>query len=647
MKLLLIFALTATMASAAKDFPVWVREAARQPAGEYPPKVAAEVLLSEERLTVAPDGKRSMTERGAIRILQISRNTPQAFRTYNTKSGRIRDFRAWMIGPSGQESEIDKKRVIDIALDEHGSYDEQRAKLLACDANAPVGSVFAYEVTEEEDTIFTTYQYTFQGASPTAVSRFILALPSGWEVKETAFNHPEVAPAISANTYTWELRALPWIEEQDFSPGLHALAPRLGLTYFPAGAASAALTPLKDWTAVSAWSAGFSEQATALTPEISTKAAQLTAGVTNDLDRIRALASFVQKINYVAVDINLEHGGGYTPHPASAVLSRNYGDCKDKAALLRALLKAAGIDSYMVALYSGDREYVRAEWPSPMQFNHAIVAVKLPAALESTAVLEHPKLGRMLIFDPTDPYTPVGDLPEEEQGSYALIVSGHDGDLMRLPQLPASANRIELNVEGRVTGEGQAQAHVVSQYFGQSASAWRATTKEEGSQTTKKELERIYARRLDSGITLDNITVSDQNARFDLSLDLKVEHLGQSMMGKMLVLKPGSLAPDHGYSFPKVERKQPIQLSARMRTDKVSLKLPEGYAIDELPDPVNIAGPYGTYRASWKASGDVVMMEQSLEIKPLTAPAADYAKVRDFFDLVTGGQFAPVVLMKK
>jgi transglutaminase-like putative cysteine protease len=643
--LLVLFA--AGTCAAAKDFPAWVRDAARQPTSAYPPKVAAEVLLSEERLTVSPDGKRIMTERGAVRVLQTSKDAPHALRTYNTKSGRIRDFRAWIVGPSGQESEIDRKRVIDIALDEHGSYEEQRAKLLECDANAPVGSVFAYEVIEEEDTIFTTYQYTFQGASPTAVSRFVLTLPDGWEVKGTTFNHTEVVPTVSGNTYTWELRALPWIEEQDFSPGLHALAPRLGVTYFPAGSASGALTPLRDWRAVSAWSAGFSEQATTLTPEISAKAAQLTAGATNDLDRIRMLAAFVQKTNYVAVDINLEHGGGYTPHAASAVLSRNYGDCKDKAALLRALLKAVGIDSYLIALYSGDREYVRKEWPSPMQFNHAIVAVKLPEGLESTAILENPKLGRMLIFDPTDPYTPVGDLPEEEQGSYALIVSAHDGDLMRLPQLPASANRIELNIEGGLTADGQAQAHVVSQYFGQSASAWRATAKEEGRQATKKELERIYARRLDSGITLDRITVSDQNARFDLSLDLKVEHLGQSMMGKMLVFKPGSLAPDHGYSFPKVERKQPIQLSARMRTDRVSLKLPEGYSIDELPDPLNVTGPYGTYRASWKASGDVVTMEQSLEIKPLTVPAADYAKVRDFFDRVTGGQFAPVVLMKK
>jgi hypothetical protein len=327
------------------------------------------------------------------------------------------------------------------------------------------------------------------------------------------------------------------------------------------------------------------------------------------------------------------------------VLSRNYGDCKDKATLLRALLKAVGIDSYMVALYKGDREYVRKEWPSPMQFNHAIVAVKLPAGLESASVLDNPKLGRLLIFDPTDPYTPVGDLDEEEQGSYALIVAPSNGDLVPLPQLPASANRIELSIEGQMTADGQVQAHVVSQYFGQSASFWRASAKEESAM--KKALERIYARRLEGGVTVEHITSSDQGAKFDLSVDLQVAHLGQSMMGKMLIVQPGSLMPDHGYTFPKAERKESIQLSARVRTDKVALKLPEGYVIDEMPPPVDLSGPYGAYHADWKASGDVVTMEQSLEIKRLIAPAVDYAKVRDFFDRVTGGQFAPIVLTKK
>jgi hypothetical protein len=204
-----------------------------------------------------------------------------------------------------------------------------------------------------------------------------------------------------------------------------------------------------------------------------------------------------------------------------------------------------------------------------------------------------------------------------------------------------------MRVDGQMNAAGDGQAHVSSQYFGQRATILRAVLKEERQDGLKKLYERIFTNRLGSGVALDHIEPSDQTSRFDLALDLKVTHLGQNMMGKMLVVKPGSLAPDHGYNFPKIERKQPIDLSASMRTDRITLKLPEGYAIDEMPDPVNLTGPFGTYHASWKVADGVVTMEQSLEVKSITAPASDYAKVRDFFDHVTGGQFAPVVLMKK
>ena len=39
----------------------------------------------------------------------------------------------------------------------------------------------------------------------------------------------------------------------------------------------------------------------------------------------------------------------------------------------------------------------------------------------------HATLGRLLIFDATDPYTSLGDLPDHEQGSYALIIAGQNG----------------------------------------------------------------------------------------------------------------------------------------------------------------------------------------------------------------------------
>src|SRR5580698_5063239 len=87
---------------AAEDVPAWVRQAAAVPVPNYSAKVTSVVLLQEEAVTVDPDGRRVMRERGAIRILQASDEKISAYRTYNTKNGRIRDFQGWLIPPSGK-----------------------------------------------------------------------------------------------------------------------------------------------------------------------------------------------------------------------------------------------------------------------------------------------------------------------------------------------------------------------------------------------------------------------------------------------------------------------------------------------------------------------------------------------------------------
>src|SRR5207253_1703497 len=103
--------------------------------------------------------------------------------------GRIRDFQGWLIPPNGKTITYTKDRIVDVAVTE-GLYEELRTKFLACDSSAP-GSIFAYEVTEEEKTVFTQYQYRFQEELPVLVSRLSLTLPAAWEFKAAMLNHQQ------------------------------------------------------------------------------------------------------------------------------------------------------------------------------------------------------------------------------------------------------------------------------------------------------------------------------------------------------------------------------------------------------------------------------------------------------------------------
>src|SRR5262245_58307074 len=106
----------ALLRGASDSVPEWVRQAAEQTVPNYSAKVTSVVLLNEETVTVSPDGSRVMRERGAVQILQSNGNSVSAYRTYNTKAGRIRDFQGWMIPVSGKPVSFAKNRVIDRAL---------------------------------------------------------------------------------------------------------------------------------------------------------------------------------------------------------------------------------------------------------------------------------------------------------------------------------------------------------------------------------------------------------------------------------------------------------------------------------------------------------------------------------------------------
>ena len=638
---------TNVMAYATSEPPDWVRQAARQEVPKYPVKVTSVVLFHEETLTVEPDGRRVMRERKAIKILQRSSDTPVATRVYNVKSGTIRDFQGWLVAPSGTAQAYEKNRILDVALSQQAVYDEARVKVLES-RDADAGSIFAWEVVEEEKTVFTQAIHDFQDEMPVLVSRFVLTLPATWEAQGVIFNSEHIDPQLSGNTYIWELRNLPWTEREEFGPSLDALLPRLAVSYYPPSGNRAALPSLNNWASVSRWLSQLVDSAAEATDPVRTKAAQLTANATTELEKIRAIGSFVQQTNYVDVQLNLTKGGGYTPRRADETLAKNYGDCKDKATLMRALLKAAGIESYLTTIYSGDRNFVRPEWASPLQFNHAIIAIRVPETVALPTVFEAPGLGRLLMFDPTDSITPVGDLPESQQGSQALILDGDQGALVRMPQLPARASRIESSVEAVMDTSGRIEARLQQEYFGQSGKPLLAVHKLRGEEGLKRKFEQVWSQQL-IGMKLDRLEAVSRFEQNSLRLDarLTADRFGEVMQNRLIVLRPGMLAGIRTYSFKSRQRTSPIELNGALHQDSVKVKIPSGFKLDELPPPVMIETPYGTLQGAWTLDNDEIVFKQTLEIRSVTAPAAEFPQVRDFFDKVAGALTAPVVLISE
>jgi Domain of Unknown Function with PDB structure (DUF3857)/Transglutaminase-like superfamily len=643
--LLWIIAFTAPV-FAGDDAPPWLRQAAAATPPAYQKDVPGVVLLDDNRLAVDEDGKVTKTIFYAVKILtREGRGLAKASEVYETDKGKIKELRAWLIYPSGSVKKFGKDETADLAYVDNDVYNEARVRLISGSNEAEPGAVFGYEAVVEARDFFNQFEWPFQGRLPVVTSRYNLSLPTGWRADSLTFNHPKVEPTVSGSAWTWELKNLAPIEPEPSSPEVTNLAPRLAVSVTPAANAKARSLSFTSWADVSRWTNELSDPQIELNDAIAGKARELTANAKTEFEKIQAIGRYAQNINYISIQIGI---GRFRPHSAIDVFNKSYGDCKDKANLMRAMLKAIGVTAYPVIIYSGDPTYVREEWPSPTQFNHAIIAVKVSDDLQAPTIIAHPKIGRLLIFDPTDENTPVGDLPDHEQGSFALVAAGEHGALMKMPVTPPEANNLERETEITLEAEGAITAIIRERSVGQSAVGERRLFRRLPRPDYLKRIESWITRGA-TGAKISKVEPADNrtDGKFALNVEFAVPGYAQSMRGKLLVFKPVIVSQRNGLDLSATARRHPIVLEAEAFRETVRVKLPSGFEVDEMPDSAKLETPFGKYSATYEIKDGQLIFTRQLVVQAGTIPAAQYSSVREFFGRIRGVEISPVVLAKK
>jgi hypothetical protein len=633
-------------AAAGDDVPAWLKAAAASTAPAYDKDVPGVVVNDESTLTVGEDGHVTTVTTSAVRMLtRAGFESAKAAVGYSTDSGgKVVDLRAWLIRPDGSVRKYGKNETLDRVADTGSLYDESRVKEIDAERDAEVGAVFGFQYTTEERPWFPQEEWWFQTDMPSLISRFTIVLPAGWKASGTVFNAPKLDPSVSGNSYTWEMRNLPRVENEPSSPSMRSLAAHLAVKYGPA-ANSAAFHNFDTWKDVSKWYTELADQQAALDDPLALKARELTASAKTELEKIRAIGRYVQNLQYVSIQIGI---GGWRPHAAAQVFAKQYGDCKDKATLMRAMLRVVKLDSYAMLIYSGDRTRVREEWVSPGQFNHCILAVRVSEETRAPSVIQHPTLGRLLIFDATDPSTPVGDLPDHEQGSFALIAAGDGGTLVRMPVMPPEENMLSREVEAGLAADGSLTATLHENREGQSAAGARRMFKGLAPADFTRVIERWVSGGA-AGAKFTRIEPQDGHAegRFRLDVEFTAGRYGQSMQDRLLVFKPAVFARADSVRLSGPTRKYPLVLESLGFSETVRIKLPAGFDVDELPDPIKIDSEFGTYAASYEIKDGQLLYTRKLVQRAATIPAEKYAEVRSFFGRVHASEEAPVVLARK
>jgi hypothetical protein len=639
--------LWASSLGAADELPTWLRQAAASPARPADAKAKAVVLLDEARVVVEEGGKITTTHLRAVRILtREGRGEASGRVIYQAGTGKVKGVHGWMIWPDGGGSTLGKDRVLDVEVAPNDVYNDVRAQVITASAEAGPGSVFGYETVLEDKSVFTQFEWAFQDDLPVVVSRFSISVPRGWAANGIVYNHANREPAVVGTSYTWELRDLPRIEAEPLRPALTSIAPWLAVSLVPApGAHTGIGKTFEGWAEVARWLSGLAEPQTLGNHDLVEKALSLTRDARSEFERIQAIGRYVQGVNYVSIQTGVGRGGGYRPHPAPEVFARFYGDCKDKANLMRAMLKVVGTESYPVAVYLGDRERVRADWPSPQQFNHAIVAVALKDEIQSAAVRSYPGVGRLLFFDPTDEQTPMGFLPQEEEDSQALLVAPDQGALLRLPSSPPEANRLERHLEFSLAQDGTLAATVEEQFYGHAAAAYRRDHQPLGMAEDRKRMEAWVA-GTGSGAQMGSLEVTDgKDGSVRVVMQFKTPRCARSMHGTMLLVNANVLPARNLISLPATSRKYPVMLNSESLEETMRMKLPEGFDVEEMPRPRRGSTAFGAHSTSCDVRDGVLSCRRSLTVAAGVLPVEKYAEARAFFTSSAGDE--TVVLAKK
>ncbi len=259
---------------------------------------------------------------------------------------------------------------------------------------------------------------------------------------------PEVRELDGAREYVWS-RVDPLIV--------------VGESYVPAHHAEwgyIAYSTMSSWADVADWAVGIFDIDTNLPPSLDNVVAEIERDHADANGRVTAAVRHVQdNVRYVANEVGL---GSHVPRSPAEVVRLGYGDCKDKALLLAAMLRRLGVEAYPVLtdISAGKR---LPDWvPSPWAFDHAITVIETD-------------VGRRWI-DPTDSHQG-GVFPDIVQPAYGFGLIVRPGETGLTPIETNAPDNPDLAIEEDFTfldgGADGVEVRVITTYKGREADAFR------------------------------------------------------------------------------------------------------------------------------------------------------------------------------
>jgi hypothetical protein len=636
--------------ASAGDAPQWMHTLVNAPLPDHDEKTNAVLLLADDTFIVQGSGKMKRIKRRVYKILRPDgRRYGTAFANFDSAT-KINSIHGWCIPAQGKDYEVKEKDAAETAL--FGVQDGElmsdlKTKVLVIPAADP-GNIVGYEIEQEVHPYVIQDVWAFQYENiPVREAHYTLQLPAGWEYKAVWLNHAEIAPTGGSGQWQWAITDVKAIKPENDMPPWEGVSGQMILSLIPVG--GAANKGFESWSDMGRWEDTLLRGRRDASPDIKQKVTTVAASAPTTLAKMQALAKFVQTdIRYVAIELGI---GGLQPHPAPDVFVHHYGDCKDKATLLSAMLHEIGVESFYVTINTTRGGATPDRPPTIGWFNHVILAIRLPDDVKDPsllALMDHPKLGRLLIFDPTDEWTPFGSLRGELQENYGLLITSEGGELIKLPQLPTAMNGVIRTAKLTLSPSGTLSGDFEEERKGDAGTFQRASLKSVSKDADRiRFLETFISHSLPTfqitKATVLNLNQTDQPFGYKYSL---VAQNYAKTAGNLLLVRPRVVGFNSSDLLETKEpRKYPVEFEGPYRNmDAIEIAIPTGYEVDDLPPPVNADYSFASYHSKTEVNGNTLKYTRTFEVKELSVPVSKVEELKKLYRIIAGDERNTAVL---
>jgi len=440
----------------------------------------------------------------------------------------------------------------------------------------------------------------FGGPLPYDLQRYVLRAGAGVHVSSAQhlLTRPQVRHARNEIVYLWEKKDNAALVREPRSPSWSEQGAYVHVSNFA------------TWEALGNWYADLLRPQFKLTPELEALAADARSQHPNRLDRVEVIDDLVlRSTRYVALEFGIY---GFKPYPVAQTFARKFGDCKDKASLMVALLRAAGIDAQIALIRTQHLGDILTQPASVSVFDHAIVYV--------------PEFD--LWLDGTAEFARLRELPVEDQGAMALTVDV-DGSavLRRTPKSTADDNYSRRTINARLDADGTIHFSGATYVRGEDAPELRR-------QLEVRDAKLLYVRDRLAQV-LPAVEIHDVESPVGSPETVSLSFSGDlaTYRGSHAASLPSSWMERNYLSTlaPSTTRTQDLILEAPWTTEEeIHIQLPAGAKVTGLPEAQTIGTSFGRATLEYYVNGNEIRVLSRVQFVTTRIAALQFGAFRAF-----------------